>query len=1106
MSSTPSVTSVAPDRPIPLVWVADLRSLLVATLVHPRRLVAGLTVLALLLRAWDVQRMSIWQDEGLTLYRAGLDWAGILSGQIPLDALVTQDLQPPLYFLLVAGWLRALDLPVGQPGAIWAGTWLSLLVSLPAIPLSWALARRLLRSPLRWLGSSTSDEASGDPAPAGTSAAATSAAAVSDSDTAATDNAATNAAAADTAFASTVAALLAAISPALLWYSQELRSYSLQVTLGLMAVYALLRALEAWDRPDSPRSTSLPWALGCLLSNAALVWTHYLSVFLLGFQALVLLAFGLRRRDWRPLIPLLVVGLAAAPLLPYALWRLGIGAERDQHFVPLRTMLRDVSFGLGFGRTAEAWSLDAPARGLGMLAAELAFAGSMVFGFHRLWRAHRRGTALVAAGYLLLPVLGLYALTWIKPVYMGIRHILLAMPAGWILAGCGLVAAERRRAGLGAGLLLLAAIGMLASDRNFYTDPAYAKDDHRAVANYVRQRAVIDVERPDLLLVPHPVLQHTYRPLLLDRGSPEVQTMPPFLPSGLPDDRPPGELLGPLLAAHQRLWFVDPPGELQDWLEHNAVEVDRRDFPASSIVLDLRAYERAPALDGEDAPTRRQNLRLGALTLLGWDTRPGPLVAGAGGRLRLIWKVEERERPDYKVAVELLDAEGRAVMRSDHAPFHGLRPSSGWDFGSTVYDPQDLMPSAGLPSGSYRLTLRLYEAESGEAYPPEGPAELGEVEVVQAQAPAYLSRLGIEHSLRARSGPVDMIGFDLPRPETGGWTSGSRLPLAVWIEKRSAIAPGAADAAGDAASAISGTLDFEGHPTATETLGPMHLRAELLDRWGRVAASTEIALPIDRTTDRYWRLPLAFDLPARAGRYDLRVKLLNETGRPRMLWRGEPLSLLPARGVWLSSLAVRSPERVTRAPQMQHRVGATVGGMVELLGYDGPAAELAAGQTHEIPVTLYWRGLAPMSTRYQVTLQLLPAGPDGQPAGPPIAQADGEPAAGTRPTTGWAPGEVVVDARSLTLPETMPAGDYLLIAALYDPQRPELPRPEVEQGGSLLDYALLQRIRFGEPGSDDAAPAELETEEARIERSNMDDRTSEASSIASPGRASEGKG
>ena len=43
--------------------------------------------------------------------------------------------------------------------------------------------------------------------------------------------------------------------------------------------------------------------------------------------------------------PLLLAVLVAFPLLPYAFWRLGLGAERHQHFVPLPVMLQDIVFG-----------------------------------------------------------------------------------------------------------------------------------------------------------------------------------------------------------------------------------------------------------------------------------------------------------------------------------------------------------------------------------------------------------------------------------------------------------------------------------------------------------------------------------------------------------------------------------------------------------------------------------------------------------------------------------------------------------------------------------------------------------------------------------------
>jgi hypothetical protein len=43
------------------------------------------------------------------------------------------------------------------------------------------------------------------------------------------------------------------------------------------------------------------------------------------------------------------------------------------------------------------------------------------------------------------------------------------------------------------------------------------------------------------------------------------------------------------------------------------------------------------------------------------------------------------------------------------------------------------------------------------------------------------------------------------------------------------------------------------------------------------------------------------------------------------------------------------------------------------------------------------------------------------------------PAGWTRPTTGWLPGEVIVDTHTLAIPPDAPAGTYTLQSGLYDP-------------------------------------------------------------------------
>jgi hypothetical protein len=78
-----------------------------------------------------------------------------------------------------------------------------------------------------------------------------------------------------------------------------------------------------------------------------------------------------------------------------------------------------------------------------------------------------------------------------------------------------------------------------------------------------------------------------------------------------------------------------------------------------------------------------------------------------------------------------------------------------------------------------------------------------------------------------------------------------------------------------------------------------------------------------------------------------------------------------------------------------------------------------------------------METSYRIFLHLL------QPDGSLLVQADGEPADWTRPTTGWAVGEVVLETRTLEIPADALPGEYRLVAGLYDPDTGQrLPLPD----------------------------------------------------------------
>jgi hypothetical protein len=104
-------------------------------------------------------------------------------------------------------------------------------------------------------------------------------------------------------------------------------------------------------------------------------------------------------------------------------------------------------------------------------------------------------------------------------------------------------------------------------------------------------------------------------------------------------------------------------------------------------------------------------------------------------------------------------------------------------------------------------------------------------------------------------------------------------------------------------------------------------------------------------------------------------------------------------------------------------VHANLGGQIEMVGYDLPATSWAPGDV--VPLTLFWQRTAAVAEDYSVFVHLL----DGN--GQLVAQTDSGPVGGSRPTSGWGKGELIVDRHGLPLPDKLPAGDYELRVGIY---------------------------------------------------------------------------
>ena len=208
---------------------------------------AALTLLAAVLRLATIDEQSFWYDEAFTpvhVLHPSL-WA-------TLRSVVHTENTPPLWYLIA--WADARVLGTGEVALRLP----SALAGIAAVAVAWAIGAELEGPGGRRRG----------------------------------------------AFA---CALLVAVNPLLVWYSQEARAYGLFVLTGALALLCFLRFAR---EPTRGRL-----ALFALAGALALL-THYFAVFLLIGMALWLLARPATRRSALPALgALALVGLALLPLI-----------------------------------------------------------------------------------------------------------------------------------------------------------------------------------------------------------------------------------------------------------------------------------------------------------------------------------------------------------------------------------------------------------------------------------------------------------------------------------------------------------------------------------------------------------------------------------------------------------------------------------------------------------------------------------------------------------------------------------------------------------------------------------------------------------------------
>jgi len=127
-----------------------------------------------------------------------------------------------------------------------------------------------------------------------------------------------------------------------------------------------------------------------------------------------------------------------------------------------------------------------------------------------------------------------------------------------------------------------------------------------------------------------------------------------------------------------------------------------------------------------------------------------------------------------------------------------------------------------------------------------------------------------------------------------------------------------------------------------------------------------------------------------------------------------------------------------------------LGDAVALVAFRLDDTAVLRGET--LPVTLYWRTLAPTNISYTVFVQVVDEG------GVKAGQVDRLPCSGGCPTTAWRPGDVVGERYELAIDPGVQPGRYQLAVGMYDLVAGErLPHLDA-QGNAIGDSLLLSTI------------------------------------------------
>jgi mannosyltransferase len=565
-----------------------------------------------------------------------------------------------------------------------------------------------------------------------------------------------------------LAALLCAISPFQVYYSQEARMYALATFVTTLSMFFLARiasgqrgpsrprrglkdlwiypATEGRPRPDFASEQSLAGAgtplgsnsrgpsrprrfsgnlrsldvlwIAYFLATAAAIFTHYYALFVVVAENALLIALWRRNREglrrW-----LVVQAALVLAYLPWVLAQMNFlsgkaSARFDELTLPvlLNIVTRSlVAFSVGT-------TVETPLGYYLTLAFLLPAALGLAAASRRQANEDHWQPWLLLV-WLVIPLACAWLINPIMPFFQE-RYLLVIAPAFIILVARGLKRCpelvegwmgDRSSWALTLGLVFVI-FASFYSLHNWFLDDAYTKGEYELTMDYVRDHA----QQGDLLLLNNPL-----QDALFDYYRPPGVSYHLLSRHDLRSEQRADQALAALTEGYSRVWLVmfgypeqyDPDHLAERWLSEHGYRSSYCSFLGAYLTL----YVMAPA----DASISIEHI-VGAnldnkALLIGYGLGAQEIEAGETLTLTLYWQASSEMARRYTVFTHLLDADNRILAQMDSEPLGGTHPTTKWQLGEIVRDNYGLLVAPDTPPGEYLLEVGMYYLPTLERLP-----------------------------------------------------------------------------------------------------------------------------------------------------------------------------------------------------------------------------------------------------------------------------------------------------------------------------------------------------------------------------------------------------